>query len=426
MIKKQSMPSIFLLILFILLNGNNPFLRIFYLFPSSVVYVFWVVFFYLINRNIYEITYRSIFKYLFVLSLYILFSFFKYAEISAGRIVQFTSIIIMTTLLVNYYKHTLLYNIEIALKYLCLYSLIIWSTVLIFEFLLSVELFYQIPSFLLFPDNENLTENVHAIFYNFRGYENKVLGIFRNPGFFWEPGALSGTVVMMYLMLLKNKQFRENFDTLFYLVCLTVISTFSIVGLVSIFLIFVYKLMTRFRLINFTLFSFQTIIATALFTITFQYIFSENSILMDKINFQSDKVEMRKSGWESNRLGSAIFLSDLIQEENTFFGLGFFTSYSTLENKLLLNGYRSDNSIGNGFFLLYLQFGAVFLLIILVFFYYKIYKFYNEIICSLFIFILIVLQLQGEVWSNYNLIYLFLFLDSIIGYEKSNFLTQNK
>ena len=170
----------------------------------------------------------------------------------------------------------------------------------------------------------------------------------------------------------------------------------------------------------------STIIATALFTITFQYIFSENSKLMDKINFQSDKVEMRKSGWESNRLGSAIFLSDLIQEENTLFGLGFFTSYSTLKNKLLLNGYRSDNSIGNGFFLLYLKFGAVFLLIILVFFYYKIYKFYNEIICSLFIFILIVLQLQGEVWSNYNLIYLFLFLDSIIGYEKSNFLTQNK
>ena len=82
MIKKQSMPSIFLLMLFILLNGNNPVLRLFYLFPSSLVYVFWAGIFYLINRNINEITYRSIFKYLFVLSLYILFSFFKYEEIS--------------------------------------------------------------------------------------------------------------------------------------------------------------------------------------------------------------------------------------------------------------------------------------------------------------------------------------------------------
>jgi len=424
MIKKQSMPSIFLLMLFILLNGNNPVLRLFYLFPSSLVYVFWAGIFYLINRNINEITYRSIFKYLFVLSLYILFSFFKYEEISPGRIVQFTSIIIMTTLLVNYYKHTLLYNIEIALKYLCLYSLIIWSTILILKLFLNFEFFYKIPSFLLFPDNENLAENVHALFYNFRGYQSNVFGIFRNSGFFWEPGALAGTIIMMYLMLFKNKKIRNQFDTLFYLVCLTVITTFSILGLGSILLIFAYKLMSRVT--NFKLFSFTTVITTVFVVISFQYIFSDNSILNNKINFQTDKVEMRKSGWESNRLGSAIFISELIENENILFGLGFFSSYTTLKNKMLLNGYKSDHSIGNGFFLLYLQFGALLLLIILVFIYYKIYKFYNKTITSLFIFILLVIQLQGEVWSNYNLIYLFLFLDSIISYEKSNFLTQNK
>ena len=416
-------PSVLLLFLFVLLNGNNPVLRLFYLLPSSISYILWGIILALIFPLFSTKIIKTLITSFFIITLYILFSIYFYDNQNIGRVVQFLSNVTIALIVINYYKHTLLYYIEIVLKFICYYSIIIWGLIVFLKFL-SLDLFYLIPSFFLFPDNEIVDVNTHAIFFNFRGYENLGhISVFRNPGFFWEPGALSGTVIMMYLTLFLNKKIRKSFDSLFYLLCFTVFSTFSILGIATIFLIFLYKLFKKEK--GFKLISFKTLTATVLIIISFQYFNAEDSGLKQKFYFQSSKVESEKTGWESNRLGTAIFILRVIEAENLNFGVGLFTSFDEVMHELELSGYESEHSIGNGFFLLFLQLGIYLLIIFLIFLFIQLYKYYKEILTTIFVFVILFLLLQGEVWTNYPLIYLFLFLNIFLNSEKLN-LIQNK
>ena len=67
---------------------------------------------------------------------------------------------------------------------------------------------------------------------------------------------------MLYLMLFSDKRIRKSFDGLFYLVCVTVFSTFSILGLATILLISIYKLIKREK--GYRFFNFKTLIAISL------------------------------------------------------------------------------------------------------------------------------------------------------------------
>lgn len=416
--KKYTKPSILLLFLFVLLNGNNPILRFFYLVPSSISYIIWLMIFLVINKNIGNKITKTIFTSLFIIILYIIFSLNVFEDQNFGRILQLIVNVTLPLILINYYKHTLLYYIAILLKFICCYSLAVWGFIIISKMFMSFDVFSSLPSFLLFPDNEIVDINTHSIFFNFRGYNlSTFLSIFRNSGFFWEPGALSGTIIMLYLMLFVNKRIRKNFDILFYLVCFTVFSTFSITGIVTISLISVYKFIKREN--EYKSFSFKNLIAIVLIVISFQFL-RDYTGLKDKIDFQTNKVEDRKTGWESNRLGTAIFIQDVIESDDLIFGVGLFTGFNDVMKKLRKSGYDSEYSIGNGFFLMYLQFGKYLFLIILLFLFFQLKRYYKEIITTVFVFIVLIIQLQGEVWNNYTLIYLFLFLHLLRNYEKIN------
>ena len=421
---KYSKPSIFLLLLFILLNGNNPILRLFYFFPSSFSYIFWILVFILFNRKIIVKYSSKIFTSIFVIIVYFLFSLYMYDDQSVGRIIQFLSNITLAILVINYYRHTLLHNIEILLKLICKYSLVVWGIITFLKLFLNFDLFYSIPSFLLFPDNEVVGTNTHAVFFNFRGYDDVGhINFFRNPGFFWEPGALSGTVIMMYLTLFINKKTRKNFDNLFYLVFFTVLSTLSILGLATLFLIFLFKIFKRET--NVRLAFYKSIIPSIVLVIIGNALFTGGTGIKEKIEFQSSKVIDEKTGWESNRLGTAIFILRVMESKSLDFGVGFFTSFNRVMNELRFLGYESEHAIGNGFFLLLLQFGLYFYLIILFFLFLQLKKYYKETFTTSFIFFMLILQFQGEVWTNYTFIYLFLFLHTIHNLKKLTVIKKN-
>lgn len=417
--KSFKKPSILLLFLFILLNGHNPVLRLFYIFPSSLSYIIWIIIFIVINRKISLKIQKTVFTSLFFIILYVMLSLSVFDNQNLGRIIQLIANITLSLLVINYYKHTLFYNIKIILKFICYYSLIMWGLIIFSKIFLSLDIFSLTPSFFLFPDNEVIDLNNHALFFNFRGYNN--LGhfsLFRNPGFFWEPGALSGTVIMLYLMLFKNKAIRKDFDNTFYLVCFTVFSTFSILGIATIAIIFLFKLFKKEKERKWI--SVNGVIAAILIVFSSQFFIEDDSGLKKKFDFQLDKVGEEKKGWESNRLGTAIFIQDVIESDDLKFGVGLFTGFNDIMGKLRRSGYESDHAIGNGFFLMYLQLGIYLYSIILIFLFFKLKKYYNETITAVFVFIILLIQLQGEVWNNYNLIYLFLFLHLSIFDEKIN------
>lgn len=416
--KNYTNPSILLLFLFVLLNGNNPVLRFFYLVPSSLGYIIWITIFIVINRSIGLEIGKTILTTLFIIILYIIFSLGVFDNHNFGRIIQLVANLTLPLLVINYYKHTLLYNIEILLKFICVYSLTIWGLIVLSKMVFSFDLFTLIPSFFLFPDNEIVNVNTHAVFFNFRGYNSEsFLSFFRNSSFFWEPGAFSGTVIMLYLMLFTNKGIRKNFDSLFYLVSITVLSSFSILGLITISLVTFYKLIKREK--EFKFISFKTFIVLGLIGLSTPFLL-DNSGLNQKIEFQSNKVNERKTGWESNRLGSAVFIQDVINSDDQNFGVGLFTGFNNIMEKLRMSGYDSEHSIGNGFFILYLQLGIYLYSICLIFLFFRLKKHYKEIFTTVFVFIILLIQLQGEVWNNYCLIYLFLFLHLTIYYKKIN------
>jgi len=409
-------PSILLLFLFVLLNGHNPFLRFFYLFPSSISYIIWIIIFIIFNITINNKIKKTIFVSLFFIILYVIFSIKFYGNQSVGRIIQLIANISLGLLVINYYKHTLLNNIEIVLKFICHYSIIIWGFIVLLKIFFNFTLFDSIPTFFLFPDNETVDVNTHAIFHNFRGSGN--LGDFsflRNSGLLWEPGALSGTVLMLYLMLFINKEIRKNFDYLFFLVCITVFSTLSILGITIISIIVLFKLIKNEK--GFKFISFKSVIATVLIFFSIQYFLDDDTALRKKVDFQLYSLVNEKRGWEGNRLGSAIFILDFIDSRNKNKGVGFFTDYNIVMSQLSNYGYQSDHPIGNGFFLMILQLGIYLSIVFFIFLFFQLYKYYKEIVTALFVFIVLILLLQGEVWSNYGLIYMFLFLNISINVE---------
>ena len=410
-------PGALLLFLFVLLNGNNPILRLFYILPASLSYIIWIIVFLLITKNInYKIS-RNFVVSFFIFSIYLLFSLNYYGNQNIGRIIQLLANISLALLVVNHYKATLIENIEIILKFICRYSLSVWGVIIFLKIVLGFNLFYSIPSFLLFPDNEIVDINTHAIFFNFRGFEGLGhISIFRNPGFFWEPGALSGTIIMLYMILFINKKNRKNFDKLFFLVSITVFSTLSIGGITTVVLISIFKLLKKEKGLRW--FSFNSSIAAILIILSLGYLYSSESDLKRKFDWQFSQVQEQRTGWESNRLGTAIFILNVLETDELDLGVGLFTSFDTVMKKLSLAGYESEHAIGNGFFLLMLQLGIYLCLIFFILLFRQLHKYYKELLTSFFVLMILIFQLQGEVWSNYPLFFLFLFLNILV--------TQNK
>lgn len=410
-------PGVLLLFLFVLLNGNNPVLRLFYIFPASLSYVIWIIIFLLITKKInYKIS-RSFVVFFLIFSIYLLISLIYFDNQNIGRITQLFANITLALLVVNHYKVTLIENVEIVLKFLCKYSLSIWGVIIFLKTILGFNLFNSIPSFLLFPDNEIVGVNTHATFFNFRGFEGQGhISIFRNPGFFWEPGALSGTIIMLYMILFISKKHRKNFDKLFFLVSATVLSTLSLAGVTSIVLIFLYKLLKTEKGLKW--FSFNTFIAAIFIAISFGYLYTSESDLKRKFDWQFSQVQEQRTGWESNRLGTAIFILNVLETDELNLGVGVFTSFDTVMKKLSLAGYESEHAIGNGFFLLMLQLGIYLCLILFILLFRQLHKYYKEFFTSFFVLMILIFQLQGEVWSNYPLFFLFLFLAIFFTREK--------
>ena len=139
--KTYTKPSIILLLLFVLINGNNPILRFLYLIPSSISYIIWILIFLALNRNIDVKIRKTIFTSLFFVVVYIIFSYSVFDNQNLGRILQLVANITLPLILINYYKHTLLFNIKIVLKFICRYSLIVWSLVVSSKIFLGLDVF---------------------------------------------------------------------------------------------------------------------------------------------------------------------------------------------------------------------------------------------------------------------------------------------
>ena len=95
-------------------------------------------------------------------------------------------------------------------------------------------------------------------------------------------------------------------------------------------------------------FNFKTLIAISLILISLKFIY-DNSGLQDKIDFQSSAVEDRRTGWESNRFGTALFIQEFIVSRDVNYGVGLFTNFNEVMNNLRVYGYNSEHAIGNGF-----------------------------------------------------------------------------
>ena len=285
-------------------------------------------------------------------------------------------------------------------------------------FLLKIDFTNILQAFSFQSDPTKILSNkipLHAVFHNFSGTykggsyaENGLIP--RNSSVFWEPGAFAGTIIMITLFLIIYKVFYSNkdFSYLFKWLLIGLITTFSTTGLLLVpFLILLNYLRGKKRAIKGF---YKYIVVTVALSVFSYYAYHNIPVLKTKISSQIEAYENNERGSESNRIGSAFLLLNLINEE-PIIGNGFAISNQEWEKIIKISGYEFTNiGIGNGLFLMLTWTGIPYVIFLFLMMFYNFNKQQVSIAMSFLLIGIMLVLLQGQSWMKLPLIYSYCFI----------------
>lgn len=401
-----------------MLNGNFPFVYFGYFLSETQSRCFWLVFilFIIVNKLKKKIKFKPIFVWFYLIFLLLIFiqndylnSFFFNEFINLSLLFTISYLIIYAIGIKG-----ILYLPRLTVK-IIKFSLIFYLPSA-FLFLFGIDVLSEVQNFAFHSNGARINSfrlPLHLIFHNFsgvlKGYGENAL-IPRNSGFYWEPGAFAGTIVMMFIIILIYKKYysKKQFQMIRKWLSIGIISTFSTTGLILLpFLLFInYAIDQKISLIS----SFKLIVFALILIPISIYFFNNIPVLKEKIFSQIEIFEEGKKGAETSRIGASFFLFNLINEK-PIIGHGFAISPDDWKKKLYYKGYSFEKiGIGNGLLLMLAWTGIPYVLFLIFLIGYNIKKQKKSLFFTLIIIGILLIVLQGESWFRYPLIYLFCFL----------------
>ena len=253
---------------------------------------------------------------IFIIVLWILINFISFvcfdniARVSSITFLSLTSKLLMPYFIIKVLKQRFIIKIENIIFYLTLISLPIF----LFQ-LYNTDFFYEISSSL----NRFTIEEQKEIggwyigFYMFNGW-----AIERNSGFMWEPGAFAFIVFLAILIRLSINNFKFDFRIFVY--SLAIISTFSTMGYIVLFILILAYLVNIKNYISF--FFIPIIFVVSLETIAnLDFMKPKIEEYYENIDFMIDDDNYIKM----NRFGILTFVS----EESFKWPIGYGVFYNT-------------------------------------------------------------------------------------------------
>lgn len=224
----------------------------------------------------------------------------------------------------------------------------------------------------------------------------------RNAGMFWEPGAFQGylNLALIFLAFIKSEIPKKDYQFSFFILSAAVLTTLSTTGYIvytlQLLLHYNWTATTRKVMIN-RIFKFSIIFTLVI--LGSYYAYNKLPFLKAKIQFQSQRVDMRQGQWYAQRLGSIVFDWDYIKRRPlTGWGIHVKTRY------FLNPGMASSGGMGNGFSDFTAKFGVIGMLTWLAAVFIGFRRMSKmKILPGIFVCILLILELQGECFLGYSL-----------------------
>lgn len=241
---------------------------------------------------------------------------------------------------------------------------------------------YDVPA--LFPA---ISRRVHCIL-----LYNQIIGVCRNCGPFWEPGAYACYLLLVplfYVGSLNNLIKDERKKTLVLLVAL--LTTLSTTGYVALFFLVMYYFVFIKKRVG-----LGTYIATLVFGILAVYVGSKLDFIGDKVEHQLNVTAQSKGEYNSNRFGAFAFDLHYIKK-HPIVGNGFIVETRYADHPQL---WYAQLGHGNGFCNYCAQMGLIAMFAYLYMLYRESFSSPRTAIARV---VIVILLLQGEQLLNYPL-----------------------
>lgn len=375
---KQKYKYIILVILLLFFSGNP---LISFLFGKYYGIVGLSLTFLVVRHKLkIEKKYVNQYKYMAAIILTILIlQFFFLPLISELAVINLLLKLMMGGLIIYYLKESFAYYFFIVLSTFSLISLI-------FFLFINVGNFNLLPYILIRPGVTSyiIYGTSYAIHFN------------KNAGMFWEPGAHAGVLTLCLALNFKNLKYFWNvhkFKLIMLLVAL--ITTQSTAGYIVGFAIgFFYFIQQKNYLFS--------VIIISIFLSAVIYVYQKKDFLKNKIETQYQNATQQNIGEFSNsRFGSIIFDWHYIQK-HPLIGNSFNLKTRYQDHQYMFIGEKEDViSSGNGFSNYLASMGVFF---IFSYFYFLIKSVsVNGKWFSVFLVLVVFLNLQSEQWFNFPL-----------------------
>lgn len=288
----------------------------------------------------------------------------------------------------------------------------VWLTILSFIFhvptllgaILGVKVYeiFRPVANIVGADSNSVNERMNILLHNFQ----VDVGLFRNAGVFWEPGAFSGYLVLalVFLATLRGTLFEEKLRRWRAVLVLGILSTLSTTGFLALpFVLFTFRLVTPENQKNFSR-RFLRFLSFILLLFLIGIPFWNLNFVGPKIVSLYDRAVNQAPGWHTSRFGAVIFDMPYIQQKPLFgWGQNDATQYQ-------LNPYLERYATGNGLSGHLRQFGLFGLAIFLVSTWIGLGRIGLHSTQRAWVIGILVLQLNGEFFLNYPLYLTLLFI----------------
>lgn len=336
----------------------------------------------------------------FLLSIYIGYIAWYIAVCLKFREIQGTDLgIVYSTLLVFvafylYKGSDFFYYFERALSFLCILSLIVWGSAVVFPNVMPRV--YQSISFIE-PGQMLGSANFLVV-----GLGDQFsMGIRRNLGFTWEAGRFAAFIVVgiYFNLLLHNMKTDWSGNKPFYLFVITLISTLSTTGILAFVLILLFYIYNKRGLSRYFLFSLLIVLIPSIWSL---------SIVSDKMINSADvttEIENMSYSFEHGRVtitpqrmtGLYLDFQNFIHD----FWLGYNNNGNDYSSKYLFGG--RELWLSNGIFEIFSKYG----IFVGLFFYYQLFrssKRYTKIFCVkgevIFAILFIMISASYNFWTS--------------------------
>lgn len=254
---------------------------------------------------------------------------------------------------------------------------------------------------------------VHVAFHNYKKQFGEDL--YRNMGFFGEPGIFAGFLVLALLFIAKDtaKIARRHFYVLIVALLSTQSTTGYLVGLIVVPLVYMSRngaVFENIKILN----TVVKMLFVFIFLIGFFSVFNKLPFLSEKLDRQSQLIESQEVGWQLTRIGNAQFDMGYIADR-PFFGWSQLLETRKLENEDF--AFRQGNGL-TGFAVRY---GLVGMVIYFLFAYGALKNYYNNKSFSIIAILAIALLLNGEHFLNYSLFLSLMFLPATTTRRTNNY-----